>query len=51
MSLSPLVLAEVPAVNLALQDLLSGQPLSFLALYPYELLPEQETSKALFRRF
>jgi hypothetical protein len=51
MSLSPLVLAEGPAVNLAHQDLLSGHPLSLLAVHPYELLPEQETSKTQTRRF
>jgi hypothetical protein len=51
MSLSPLVLAEGPAVNLAHQDLLSGQAVSLLAVHSCALLSEQETSKTQIRRF
>jgi hypothetical protein len=40
----PPVLAEVPAISVAVQDRLSGlpQPFSFLAVHPGELVPEQK---------
>jgi len=41
MSLSPLVLAEGPAVNLAHQDLLSGRLFSSIGIHPDQLLPRQ----------
>jgi len=42
--LPPPVLAEVPAVSVAVQDRLSGlaQPFSFLAVHPGESVPEQK---------
>jgi hypothetical protein len=42
--LPPPVLAEVPAVSVAVQDRLSGlaQPFSFLGVHPGELLREQD---------
>ena len=48
MPLSPLVSAEVPALSIAVQDLLSGlaQPFSFLAVHLGELVPEQKRSEA-----
>jgi hypothetical protein len=48
MPLSPLVSVEVPAVSVAVQDLLGGptQPFSFLAIHLTELAPEQKRSEA-----
>jgi hypothetical protein len=45
---SPLVSADVPAVSVAVQDLLSGlaQPFSFLAVHVGELVPEQKLAEA-----
>ena len=48
MPLSPLVSADVPAVSIAVQHLLSGlaQPFSFLNVHQGELVPEQKLSEA-----